>query len=204
MMRDGLKAIIQKEFEIVGEASNGMDAVRLTTKLSPHVVIMDISMPDLNGIEATRQILHANKLAKVIALSIHSDQRFVTEMLRAGASGYLVKRAASDDLLQAIRTVMGGRLYLSSEVAGGLVDNFVRHAPSTEEATDAFEQLTNREREVLQQTAEGRTTKSIADALHVSVKTVETHRRNIMQKLNLHSVAELTKYAVRQGLTAPE
>jgi DNA-binding NarL/FixJ family response regulator len=206
MMCDGLKALIEKEFDVVGSASNGADAVKLAQKLSPHVIIMDISMPDLNGIEATRQILRNGSTAKIVALSVHSDPRYVTEMLRAGAAGYLVKKSAAEELMQAIRTVLDGRIYLSPDIAGGLVDSFVRSpaAQAAPKETDAFSHLTNREREVLQCLSEGRSTKEIADALHVSTKTVETHRRNIMQKLDLHNVAALTKYAIRQGITTAE
>jgi DNA-binding NarL/FixJ family response regulator len=204
MVREGLKAVIEREFDVVGEASTGMETVRLARKLAPHVIVMDIGMPDLNGIEATRQIVRDNTLSKVLALSVHSDQRYVAEMLRAGASGYLLKRSAAEELITAIKTVKSGRSYLSPDVAGGLVENFVRQPGPSSNDADAFTELTDREREVLQVLAEGRTTKGIADVLGVSVKTVETHRRNIMQKLKLHSVAELTKYAIRQGITTAE
>jgi DNA-binding NarL/FixJ family response regulator len=188
---------------VVGEAGNGVDTVRLAKKLSPHVIIMDIGMPDLNGIEATRQIARDNTTSKIIALSVHSDQQYVAEMLRAGASGYLLKRSAAEELITAIRTVTAGRTYLSPDLVGGVVEKFVRQ-PATAKEPDAFSELTVREREVLQVIAEGKTTKGIADGLGVSVKTVETHRRNIMQKLDLHSIAELTKYAIRQGITTTE
>jgi DNA-binding NarL/FixJ family response regulator len=206
MMRDGLKAVIahQPGMEVVGEAENGKDTVTLAAKLRPHVVIMDIGMPDLNGIEATRRIVRDQPGMKTIALSIHADQRYVAEMLKAGACGYLLKRSAADELVRAIKAVMTGRTYLSPDVAGGVVEGFVRQPGTAKDDAEAFSELTDREREVLQILAEGKTTKEIAAALGVSVKTVETHRRNIMQKLDLHSVAELTKYAVRQGITAVE
>ena len=202
LMRQGLKALILEEsgMDVVGEAENGKDVVALAAKLRPHIVIMDIAMPDLNGIEATRQIVSANPQTKVIALSGHDSTQFVREMLSAGASAYLLKKRAYEELIQAIREVMKGRKFLSPDVAQGVVDAYVQLSSASNEKP-AFVVLTDREREVLQRLAEGHATKETADALNVSVKTVETHRRNIMEKLNLHSVAELTKYAVREGIT---
>ena len=202
LMRQGLKSLIQAEagMEIVGEADNGTEVVALATKLRPHIVIMDIAMPDLNGIEATRQIINANPQTKVIALSGHDSTQFVREMLSAGASAYLLKKRAYEELIQAIREVMNGNKFLSPDVAQGVMDAYVKLS-SLRDEKPAFVILTEREREVLQRLAEGSATKETADALNVSVKTVETHRRNIMEKLNLHSIAELTKYAVREGLT---
>ena len=202
LMRQGLKALILEEsgMEVVGEAENGKDVVTLAAKLRPHIVIMDVAMPDLNGIEATRQIINANPQTKVIALSGHDTTQFVREMLSAGASAYLLKKRAYEELMQAIREVMKGRKFLSPDVAQGVVDAYVQLSSSSNEKP-VFTVLTDREREVLQRLAEGHATKETADALNVSVKTVETHRRNIMEKLNLHSVAELTKYAVREGIT---
>ncbi len=206
IMREGLRALIDKEIgmEIIGEAKDGQTTVKLARKLTPSIIVMDIGMPELNGIECTRQILSDNPKAKVLALSMHSDRRFVTEMLRAGASGYLLKDAAFEELIRAVRTVASGRSYLSPDIAGSVIENYVRQSSPTPEKISAFSVLTNREREVLQLLAEGNTTKEIAATLFVSVKTVETHRRNIMKKLDLHSVAELTKYAVREGLTMLE
>lgn len=202
LMRQGLKALILEEsgMEVVGEAENGKDVVALAAKLRPHIVIMDVAMPGLNGIEATRQIVSANPQTKVIALSGHDTTQFVREMLSAGASAYLLKKRAYEELIQAIREVMKGRKFLSPDVAQGVVDAYVQLSSLSNEKP-AFTVLTDREREVLQRLAEGHATKETADALSVSVKTVETHRRNIMEKLNLHSVAELTKYAVREGIT---
>jgi len=206
MMRDGLKVVIEQEMgmEVVGEAENGKKTVAMAKKLAPHIVIMDIGMPDLNGIEATRKIVVENVHAKVIALSVHGDQRYVAEMLKAGASGYLLKRSAAEELIRAIKSVMFGQTYLSPDVTGGVVENFIRQPSPAQSDVEVFSELTDREREVLQILSEGKTTKEIAAALNVSVKTIETHRRNIMQKLDLHSVAELTKYAVRQGITTVE
>jgi len=202
IIRDGLRALIEKQpdMEVVADADNGRAAVELATKLRPRVVVMDVSMPDLNGIEATRQILSALPETKIIALSMHSDRRFVTEMLKANACGYLLKDCAFEELIRAIETVVSNHTYLSPGIADLVVEDFV-HKPTGERAS-VFSVLTNREREVLQLLAEGKTTKQIAADCHVSVKTIETHRQHIMEKLNIHSVAELTKYAIREGLTS--
>lgn len=205
MIREGLKALIEKEpnMQVVGEANNGADTVKLASKTQPHIVVMDIAMPDLNGIEATRKIVEANPNTKVIALSGHTKKEFVREMLTAGASAYVLKSRAYSELSRAIEEVMKGKKYLSPDVARGVVDDYVELS-STMKDNPAFIVLTDREREILQQLAEGNTTKEMADSLCVSVKTVETHRRNIMEKLDLHSVAELTKYAIREGVTSIE
>ena len=163
------------------------------------LVIMDIAMPGLNGIEATRKIKSIQPSAKVIGLSMHSDRRFVSEMLRAGASGFVTKDAAYDELVQAIRTILSGKPYVSPSL--GLTAAEAAPQNGEQPAQSAYSSLTTREREVLQLMAEGRNTKQIALDLHVSIKTVETHRRQIMEKLNLYSLAELTKYAIREGLT---
>ena len=205
LMREGLKAMIEKEqgMTVIGEAADGKTTVDLVRKLSPHVVVMDVAMPDLNGIEATRKITKAHPAIKVVALSGHVNQHFVREMFAAGASAYILKQTACDELIRAIRDVMTGKKYLSSGVARGVVDAYLdRSQPSSK--TPAFVTLTDREREILQMIAEGKSTKDIGGTIEVSVKTVETHRRNIMEKLNLHSVAELTKYAIREGITAVE
>lgn len=203
MMREGLKALIGKEsdFDVVGEADNGQQTVDLARKVGCHVVVMDVAMPDLNGIEATRKILTANHNIKVVALSGHANRELVREMLKAGASAYVLKSRAYEELVRAIREVMKGKKYLSPDIARGVVDEYVEMS-SSKSANPAFVVLTDRERESLQLIAEGKSTKDVADALSVSVKTVETHRRNIMEKLNLHSVAELTKYAIREGITS--
>ena len=203
MMREGLKALLAKQIgmDVVGEAADGATAVQLTLELEPDVVVMDIGMPDLNGIEATRKIVAANDDIKVLVLSQYSDPRMVTEMFRAGAKGFLLKDSAFDELVRAVNTVYTERTYVSPEVAGNLVKGHVQH-PMPEDGRSAFTLLSDREREVLQLMAEGNSTKEIAAKLVRSVKTIETHRLNIMQRLNLHSLPELTKYAVRQGLTA--
>jgi DNA-binding NarL/FixJ family response regulator len=203
MMREGLKSLIEKEpgMEVVGEAEDGKQIVDVMRKVGAHVVVMDVAMPDLNGIEATRKILKGNPHAKIVGLSGHTNREFVREMLKAGASAYVLKSRAYEELVRAIREVMKGKKYLSPDIAGSVVDEYVGMS-SSGNATPAFAVLTDREREALQLLAEGKSTKEIADALSVSVKTVETHRRNIMEKLRLHSVAELTKYAVREGITS--
>lgn len=202
--RQGLRSLLetQSDIEVVAEAQDGRTAVRLTRQLLPDIVIMDVSMPDLNGIEATHQIISDFKNIKVIALSMHSDTLYVAEMLKNGASGYLLKDCAFDELIQAIRIVITGKTYLSPAISGVVVDDYL-HRLSKSESSSA-DVLTDREREVLQLMAEGKSTKQIARHLYISTKTVETHRRQIMNKLNLHSVAELTKYAIKKGLTSLE
>ncbi len=204
IVREGIKSLIdsQSDMEVIAEASSGREAIRIVRKMSPDLVVMDVAMPDMNGIEATRHITSEFPGVKVIALSMHSNKRFVVEILRVGASGYLLKDCAFEELANAIRAVMAGELYLSSKVASLLIKEYIRGFPKDE--TSAFGELTPREREVLQLIAEGKSTKQIASILHVSVKTVETHRRQIMNKLELYTVAELTKYAIREGITSLE
>ena len=204
IVREGLKSLIdsQPDMHVVAEADNGRQAIELAAENAPDVAVMDIGMPELNGIEATRRIVGDSPETKVIALSMHADRRFMSEMLKAGASGYLLKDGAFDELADAIRTVMNNKVYLSPRIADVVVEDYVRHLPTA--GPSAFAALTSREREVLQLLAEGKATKQAAAALHVSVKTVETHRRQIMEKLDLHSVAELTKDAIREGLTSVE
>jgi DNA-binding NarL/FixJ family response regulator len=203
MMREGLKSLIAQEpdFAVVGEADNGKAIVELARKAGAHIVVMDVAMPDLNGIEATRKLLKAMPTVKVVALSGHANGEFVREMLKAGASAYVLKSRAYEELVRAIREVMKGKKYLSPDIAQGVVDAYVEISSSMS-ANPAFVVLTDREREALQLIAEGKSTKEVADVLSISVKTIETHRHNIMEKLNLHSVAELTKYAIREGLTS--
>jgi two-component system, NarL family, response regulator NreC len=204
IIRDGLRALIEKEkgMEVVDEASDGREAVKLAWETRPEIVIMDVNMPDLNGIEATRQITSKFPEIKVIALSMHSDRRFVAEMLKAGASGYLLKDCAFDELIHAINVVRSRKVYLSPGVSGIVVADYVEKLGSSENI--AANVLSDREREVLQLITEGVSTKEIAEKLFLSAKTVETHRRQIMSKLNLFTVAELTKYAIREGLTSIE
>ena len=204
IIRNGLRSLLEKEtdIEVVGETQDGRTAVRLAKDLNPDVIVMDVSMPDLNGIEATGEISSRAPRTRVLGLSMHSDRRFVARMLQAGAAGYLLKECAYDEFVRAVRTVASGKTYLSPGVADGIVEAFVRR-PSAE-APAAASVLTPRQREVLQLVAEGRSTKQVAAHLHVSTKTVDTHRHEIMNKLGLRSIAELTKFAIREGLTSLE
>ncbi len=204
IVREGLRALIEKHenMEVVAEAETGLDAVRLTQRLEPHVVIMDLGMPQMNGIEATREITANSRKIKVIALSMHSDKRFVLQMLKAGASGYLLKDSAFEELIIAIKTVMSNQSYLSPKITDVVLKEYLQTVSRGD--VSVFSVLTHREREVLQMLAEGRSTKEIAASLSISVKTIETHRQQIMDKLKIRSVAELTKYAIREGLTSLE
>ncbi len=202
IIREGLINLLKKQpdFEIIGEAEDGHAAVKKTKALKPDIVIMDIAMPGLNGIEATRQIKTEQPEVKVIALSMHSEKRFVAEMLNAGASGYLLKTSAFEELVQAIQAVLLDKIYLTPKIAEDVIKDYISHVPR--ESLSAFSLLTQRERVVLQLIAEGNSTKKIASLLFLSTKTIETHRQNVMEKLDLRSVAELTKYAVREGITS--
>mgnify|MGYP006290321901 CR=1 FL=1 len=204
IMREGLRSLLEEadDIDIVAEAEDGRTAVEAAKEFRPHLVVMDVGMPDLNGIEATRKILDEIPNVKIIALSMHSDRQYVGGMLEAGAAGYLLKDCAFDELQQAVRTVLADQTYLSPDITDVVVKNFVRGMPT--KAPSVYAQLTPREREVLQLVAEGLSTREIADRLDVSVKTIETHRRNTMKKLDLGSVAELTKYALKEGLTSLE
>jgi DNA-binding NarL/FixJ family response regulator len=203
IVREGLRAMLEKEHDIkvVGEAVDGRMTERMARELTPDVIIMDVAMPDLNGIEATRQIVAELPGVKIIALSMHDDRRFVLNMFKAGAAGYMLKDCAFKDLAKAIRVVMSHKTYLSHEIADIVVKDYL--ASSTPAESSVFQLLSPREREVLQLIAEGKTSAQIADNLHISVKTVESHRQQIMIKLKIKSVAELTKYAIREGLTPP-
>jgi DNA-binding NarL/FixJ family response regulator len=199
---EGLRTLFATRpgLDIVGEANNGRMAVRLARELSPDLVIMDIGMPELNGVEATRQIRAEMPHVKVLAVSMHSDRQYVAGMLAAGASGYVLKDSAFTELAEAIRVVGQGGRFLSPEIVGVVVDDYLQRL--TPAPGSAAARLSDREREVLQLMAEGHSTADIADRLHISRKTVETHRKSIMSKLELHSVAELTKFAVREGITS--
>jgi len=203
IIREGLRPLLEKEpdMKVVGEAENGRAAVQSVRDLKPNVVIMDISMPDLNGIEATRRIRQEFPACKVIGLSVHTDNQYVAQMIQAGASGYLPKSCAFQELAAAVRAVMADKTYLSPKVIDSVVQ-YLQKSSSQPDAADSV--LTSREREVLQLLTEGKTTKEISSLLHISERTVEAHRQNIMTKLNLHSIAELTKYAISQGLTSLE
>ena len=204
MIRQGLCSLLEKQpdIEVIGSVEDGRKAVEIARELAPDLVIMDISMPNLNGIDATRKIIGEMGDVKVIALSIHSSRHFVAEMLKAGASGYILKECLFDELVEAIKTVLNGGTYLSPKITGVVIDDYVKRL-STQYQPDG-PVLTEREREVLQFLSEGKSTKQIALQLHVSAKTIESNRRNIMDKLGINSVAELTKYAVREGITPLE
>jgi len=201
IFREGMRGLLEKEatMAVIGEASNGKDTVRLAQELHPDVVVMDITMPDLNGIDATRQVKKKAPQTKVLCLSMHSERNFVLAMFKAGAAGYLLKNCAFDELTRAIYAVFSNKMYVSPQITHHVIDDSLSRSLETKVFSTV---LTPREREVLQLIAEGKSTKQIADLLHRGVKTVETHRRRIMQKLDIHSVAELTKYAISEGLTS--
>lgn len=201
LMRQGLRSMLEEQpnLNVIGEADDGRTAVRLAKELKPDLVVMDVTMPDLNGIDATRQIRAENPNVRVVALSMHAERQFVMQMLAAGASGYLPKDCPVDELLSAIDAVTRGDTFLSPKVTGVLVKECVGGVP---EAGAFCGTLSPREREVLQLVAEGKSSKEIAFMLGLSSKTVEGHRRQIMDKLKLYSVAELTRYAIREGVTS--
>jgi DNA-binding NarL/FixJ family response regulator len=201
ILRDGIRSLVKgyDDMEVIGEAADGREALDMVEKLSPDVVIMDISMPDLNGIDATRMIINEAPDVKVIALSMHHDKQFVSEIFKAGASGYLIKDSAFDELEHAIRIVMSGQTYINPQIASLVVESLVNQSVTPN--PKSFSLLTEREREVLQLIADGKSTKQIAIDLNVSSKTIESHRRQVMGKLNVRSVADLTKFAIREGLT---
>ena len=196
VVRQGFRMILSShpDLEIVGEAGNGREAVELAATLRPDVVVMDVAMPELNGIEATRRLTAENPHIRVVALSMHKDSVYVREILRAGARGYLLKDSVADDLVAAVRSVAGGEGYLSPAISNAVLDDYRKHV------TNPIDLLSSREREVLQMLAEGKTNKEIAVTLNLSVYTVEAHRGRIMEKLNVHSINELVRFAVRNGL----
>lgn len=196
MVRQGFRLILesQGDMEVIGEAGNGREAVELARSLEPDVIVMDVTMPELNGIEATRRIREDLPLVRIVALSVHRDGVYVREILRAGAEGYILKESADSELLAAVRTVAAGQSYLSSQITGTILNDYRKHV------TNPIDLLTSREREVLQLIAEGRTNKEIAQRLHLSIYTVDSHRTRIMEKLGLHSVGEIVRFAVRTGL----
>ncbi len=202
MVREGISALLNGEADItvVAQAANGREALRLAQKLQSVIMIMDVSMPEMNGIDATSQITRDVPECKVIGLSMYADKRFVNGMLKAGARGFLLKECAYQELIQAVRLVENDQLYLSPRVTGTVVGEYVQQLTTTEE-TAGVESLTLKEREVLQLIAEGYSTREIAEKLFVSVKTIESRRRNLLQKLEAHSIADLIKIAIREGLT---
>jgi DNA-binding NarL/FixJ family response regulator len=202
LVREGLRALLdnQEGLEVVSEAEDGRSAVKAALEFSPDVAILDISMPGLNGIEAARLISSERPEVKIIFLSMHADRRFVPEAFKSGASGYILKDCAVEELVRAVRTVAGGEPYISPRIAGVVLEEYLETAHPGDHS--AFGILTARERQVLQLLAEGKSTKDIAFSFKLSVKTIEAHRHRIMEKLNVRSIAELTKYAIREGLTS--
>jgi len=201
MVRKGLRSLIERErdLEVVGEASDGREVIELTEEERPDVVVIDISMPRLNGFEAARRITDSFPDTKVLMLTVHEDEEYIFRSLKAGASGYLIKKTAPDELLKAIHTVCEEGAYLGSSITKSVVEKFRAQSDLLEKEAP-FERLTEREREVLQLIAEGNSTKEIADMLFISENTVSTHRKNVMNKLDLHNVAQLTQYAIARGL----
>lgn len=204
VIRQGLRALIEAEpeMEVVGEAQDGLEVVELAEQLSPDVILMDISMPNLNGVEATRFIHQSHPDIRIVALSVHFDKHFVMKMLRAGAFGYVLKSYLFDEVLRALGTISAGQRYLSPKITEIVLDDYIPFISKAEKSRK--EHLTARERQVVQLLAEGKTTKQVALQLHVSPKTVDSNRRHVMTKLGITSVAGLTKYAIREGLTSAE
>ncbi len=202
IMLDGLRTLIRSQpgMTVVGEAEDGQMAVELALKLSPDIAVMDITMPGLNGIDAASRITSESGNTKIIVLSMHADKMYVIKAFKAGVRGYLLKKSAFNELICAIQTVSNNGVYISSSIANIVIENFIRSLSSSRSLVSSI--LTDRESEVLKHIAEGKSTKEIALSLYVSAKTVETHRKKIMDKLEMHSIAALTKYAIREGLTS--
>ena len=202
VLREGLRLLLgdESDFEVVGDVADGRSVVKACQEAHPDVVVMDITMPKLNGIEATRQIVAELWKPRVVCLSAHSDRHYIEAAFNAGASAYLLKSCATEELIRAIRVVVAGKKYISSDVADIVIDAFA--ASGVSQNTNAYTKLSAREREVLQLLAEGRSAKEVAGTLSLSVKTINTHRTNLMQKLNIYTIAELTKYAILEGITS--
>jgi DNA-binding NarL/FixJ family response regulator len=199
MLRDGVRMVLESHpgFEVVGTADNGRDAVRLAEELRPDIAVLDVAMPEINGLEATRAIIESSPETSVVVLSMHEGEEYLREALRAGASGYVLKRAAAKELVGAINAVRRGESYLDPALTRTLISDYVRQVERSDDAPDS---LTDRELEVLTLVAEGLTNRQIALQLNISIKTVQTHRANLMDKLNLHDRTELVRYAIRRGL----
>lgn len=202
IVREGIFYILDREedIDVVGQAEDGKSTVQMALKLLPDVILMDMGMPEMNGIEATGQIIAELPQCRVIILSMYSDKRFVTQALKVGAKGYILKGCASGELVQAIRAVANDEMYICSEILEVIVDNYVKESPG--EIAKTTVELSPREREVLMLIADGKNTKEIAAIINIGIKTVETYRQQLMNKLNIFNIAVLTKYAVREGLTS--
>ena len=200
ILRDGIRSLLEKEpdYEVVGEADNGRTAIELACELKPDVIIMDIGMPDINGIEATKEILSRVPSIQVIALSVYSDKQFLVEMLNAGAKGYLVKDCAFDEMLSAVHSVVSNKRYIAPKLLETFIEDYMNN--KIKNGMTKKTHLTRRETDVLSLIAQGKNTKEISAALHISVKTVYTHRQHIMDKLKIHNPVDLAKYALRTGL----
>jgi two-component system response regulator NreC len=204
IVRQGLRALLEAEpdFQLVGETGDGLEAVQLAGRLQPDVVVLDLMMPSINGLEATRQISDGCPQTHVIILSMHADEGYVLEALRNGAAGYVLKDSSADDLARAVREVVAGRRYLSPPLSERAIEVYMQKAQET--SLDPYEKLTNREREVLHLAAEGHSSSEIAERLSISSRTVETHRANMMRKLDLHSQTDLIRYALKRGIIPME
>jgi len=203
IVRQGLLALLneQPDIEVVAEAEDGRDALKKCEKLAPDIVILDVGMPRLNGLEAARQIKKQNQAVKILMLTMHSDEEYIFETLRSGASGYLLKDAAATELITAIHSIYSGQSYLSPSVSHRVIENYIRRSePPASDDSGSHKLLTEREREVLQLVAEGKTNREIADILNISIKTVDNHRTNLMNKLDIHDRAGLVRYAIRKGI----
>ncbi len=202
IVRKGIRSLLDSEadIEVIGEAENGREAVEKAKKLQPDVVLMDHTMPDLNGLEATRQIKKTFPEIRILILTMHTNEEYILQFLLAGASGYLVKQTAPTELVSAVQAVFGGDFYLTPSISKAVIEEFLRMSKTTDTVKDSYDQLTSREREVLQLIAEGYSNKEIAARLQISLKTVGVHRLNLMNKLNIHNVIDLVKYALRKGI----
>ena len=202
IMREGMSVLLHKysEFEVVGQAADGRQAIEMASRLKPEIVIMDVGMPNLNGIDATKQLLSLDSDLKIMALSTHSDGSVVAKMIKAGAVGYMLKESAFDELIEGLNTLLDGRTFLCNKISKVVFSEYV--GMITNPKTKNGDSLSNREREVLQLVAEGHTTREIAEVLKLSTKTIDSHREHIMEKLGIRNIAGLTKYAIREGLTS--
>ena len=201
VVREGFRALLQSEpdFEIVGETGDGLEAVRLVEQQKPHVLVVDLMMPGLNGLEVARQVTHRSPRTRIVVLSMHANEAYVLEALKNGASAYVLKDASAAELVRAVREALAGRRYLSPPLSEPAIDSYIERAKSSD-SLDLYDTLTNREREVLQLAAEGHTNGEIASRLFISPRTVETHRANVMRKLGLRSQTELVRYALQRGI----